>query len=940
MKKIAGVLMLVFTFSIILSNISFAQEITVDIAGKKSAYTGNVYSLELNGVWVPTQTPCIVISGVAYVPLREVFQDYLGMTVGYDNNNGIAYVQQGSKKMEFSFSNQAIYQNGAKVNTHLPVASVNGNIMVPLSLTAGYFGYTVSAKDTGKILTIQWSKKEENTAIVKEAKPSGNVRKISYYTENGKEVIFAETTADKVSRHFVLAPIEGNPYYRLCVQFGNAFIEKPGKLDVYAGSVQQVRYAQVDNSSNTANIVIEINHDPKYSVDVVSNGIKITILSAKSDSAPINTPEPTKAAEPTKAPTPAPTEPPKPSPTTAPSPTPKPSEAPKPSPTPMPTPVPATPSPVSGAEEVGSGAVRYTLDGDELIIWIDGVNLEKEIRENPAQYRVEYRNIEKILQIKMPINNKFKTEALPGALKLHGIITSNNKFDQETTIRISGKEDFSWVLASNGNDGTKIIIGDSNGTVNNPIPSTMPASPTPTPVPSKPATPQATPSPMPTPTPASTPAPTPVPSSDSPISRGGERSGTVTYVAGARQVIIDAAALNDYNVFRLTNPARIVVDIYDNVIESKEDKVPDSWLYTKIRSGQFNKSTARIVLEIPEDIDYETTRNGNRLTLDLSKSGIRNLAVTGDVGTFSIRLAGDGIKDKFEKNMKDIITDNDIISKTFTFLFPNRIIDLGNGKLEIGDTVIKSVHTLTSGNSTFLAITSQAENVEYVIRYTNNGNEVLIEPKTGANTGIGTGEGTGTKPGTGTGSNTDPGNTPDPVPGGKLVVLDAGHGGSDPGATYGKDEKWYNLDITLRLEKLLKDRGVNVKLTRTTDVFVGLDERAEMANEWGADVFISIHHNALMKAMHGTMTFFYTGSYKGKEYATIIHNDMLKNLGSNDLGVRSANFVVLKKTKMPAVLVEIGCLTNDDELAKLNTEEYRQKAAESLCESIIKIISQ
>ena len=52
MKKIAGVLMLVFTFSIILSNISFAQEITVDIAGKKSAYTGNVYSLELNGVWV------------------------------------------------------------------------------------------------------------------------------------------------------------------------------------------------------------------------------------------------------------------------------------------------------------------------------------------------------------------------------------------------------------------------------------------------------------------------------------------------------------------------------------------------------------------------------------------------------------------------------------------------------------------------------------------------------------------------------------------------------------------------------------------------------------------------------------------------------------------------------------------------------------------------
>ena len=86
------------------------------------------------------------------------------------------------------------------------------------------------------------------------------------------------------------------------------------------------------------------------------------------------------------------------------------------------------------------------------------------------------------------------------------------------------------------------------------------------------------------------------------------------------------------------------------------------------------------------------------------------------------------------------------------------------------------------------------------------------------------------------------------------------------------------------------------------------------------------------------MTFFYTGSYKGKEYATIIQNDLLKNLGSKDLGVKSNTFVVIKKTKMPAVLVEIGCLSNADERAKLDTEEYRQKAAESLAESIMKIM--
>lgn len=75
---------LILTVCIWLTGLSFSLDIIVDIAGQKSTYKGNIYNLELNGIWVPTETPCIVVSGVAYVPLREVFQDYLGMTVGYD----------------------------------------------------------------------------------------------------------------------------------------------------------------------------------------------------------------------------------------------------------------------------------------------------------------------------------------------------------------------------------------------------------------------------------------------------------------------------------------------------------------------------------------------------------------------------------------------------------------------------------------------------------------------------------------------------------------------------------------------------------------------------------------------------------------------------------------------------------------------------------------
>lgn len=929
MKRHLSALVFIFIFSLLFSTVSSGQGITVDIAGKKINYTSNVYNLELNGIWIPTQTPCVVISGFAYVPLREVFGNYLGMTVGYDENNGTAYVQSGSKRMDFNFSNQAIYKNGVKVDTDLPVASINGNTMVPLTLTASYFGLTAMAKDENKVLTIQWNGKDENTAIVKESNVSGTVEKISYCTENGNEIILIETGANIISNHYVLVPMDGNAHYRLCVQFGNADINVPGKLDVYSGSIQQIRYAQVDGKANISNVVIEINHNPKYTVDVVYDGIKITIISDKTIKEPTNNPTPTKAPEPTPVPTQAPA----PKPTEAPKPTltpaPKPTEAAKPTPAPI-----VTPSP---SKQVGSGALYYTMEGEQCIVWLNGINLQKEIQENSNQYRVEYRDVEKILHISMPLNKSFKNEVLPGNNLLHGIISTTNNLHNEINIRISGKDDFKWAIASSGGDQTKIVLSNPEDFAVIPT-----ITPTPTPVsptPNVPANPTPTPTPAVTPSqPTVTPIPTPSPSTGGLANRGdGDRSGTISYVAGSDRIIIEALELQEYKVYRLSNPARIVIDLSQNVIDSKEVTVASSRLYSKIRTGQFDKTTARIVLEVPDNINYEAIEKNNRLTVILSYSGVKNLTFIGDIREGAIRLTGDGLRDKIKDNITNIIAEEDKSLNAFTFVFPNGIIDLGNGKLEVGDSIMKSIQTVTSGNTAFLLIDRENHETKYKFRFNDSNDEVFIEWEKGENSG-----GTSSKepsPNTDTGSSTEQKDNVQPTPSGKLVVIDAGHGGSDPGAVYGKDEKWYNLDITLRLEKLLKEKGVNVKLTRTTDTFVGLDERAKMANDWNADVFISIHNNALYKAMHGTMTFFYTGSYTGKEYATIIHNDLLKNLGTNDLGVKSANFVVIKKTKMPAVLVEIGCLTNDDELAKLNTEAYRQKAAESLCESILKIVS-
>ena len=138
----------------------------------------------------------------------------------------------------------------------------------------------------------------------------------------------------------------------------------------------------------------------------------------------------------------------------------------------------------------------------------------------------------------------------------------------------------------------------------------------------------------------------------------------------------------------------------------------------------------------------------------------------------------------------------------------------------------------------------------------------------------------------------------------KLVVLDPGHGGSDPGGTVGTYyEKDYNLDIAMKCMEILKSKGVNVESTRTTDVFVSLDDRAEYANKRNAALFVSIHNNIMPDGYKGSMALYYPTSYNGKAYANIILNNLVKDLGTGNIGLKAnGNLVVVRKTKMPAVL--------------------------------------
>ena len=166
------------------------------------------------------------------------------------------------------------------------------------------------------------------------------------------------------------------------------------------------------------------------------------------------------------------------------------------------------------------------------------------------------------------------------------------------------------------------------------------------------------------------------------------------------------------------------------------------------------------------------------------------------------------------------------------------------------------------------------------------------------------------------------------------IVIDAGHGGSDPGAVYeGRREKDDNLSLAIAVGELLSRQGVSVIYTRTTDVYQTPFEKAQMANQADADFFISFHRNSSEEPNQytGVETLVYDNSGIKQTMAENI-NGALSELGFRNLGVKARpGLVVLRRTKMPALLIETGFL-NSDEDNKLYDEKkkaYHNKVKEN-----------
>ena len=167
------------------------------------------------------------------------------------------------------------------------------------------------------------------------------------------------------------------------------------------------------------------------------------------------------------------------------------------------------------------------------------------------------------------------------------------------------------------------------------------------------------------------------------------------------------------------------------------------------------------------------------------------------------------------------------------------------------------------------------------------------------------------------------------------VVIDAGHGGHDRGGIPGQRiaEKDMTLDVALRLRNVLSANGYHVVMTRSTDVFVPLGGRVAIANSYRNAVFVCIHFNATGRSgASGIETYFY--SRDSLPLASAIHYYVTGGAPSANRGVRRRGYYVLRKTAIPAVLVECGFLTNPTEAAYAQSAGYRQKLADEIAAGI------
>lgn len=406
------------------------------------------------------------------------------------------------------------------------------------------------------------------------------------------------------------------------------------------------------------------------------------------------------------------------------------------------------------------------------------------------------------------------------------------------------------------------------------------------------------------------------------ISFGGNNIGPITMgiVEGKQVIVVEGAANAKMNFMTLKNPERFVIDLMDSTLVGGTyfSFDYDIGFIKRVRVAQFlpddnyepNDQIVRIVLDIKDGITNPNVKIDtyeDKLIIYPEKSLWENISYTteNDAKLFTITNSKDT-----EYNVE---LDDTSIKLVVTI--PSESTDLNEGTIVIRDGFIDRVDVEKDDDETKLTIKFLRQ-VEYAVLSDEVDDEIVLSFRRKVDTNT---------------SNV-------------IIVVDPGHGGDKPGAisVNKRYEKDLNLSISLKLRDKLMALGYDVIMTRETDVDVDLYERANIANRINADLFISIHGNSHVNSSIAGLQVLYCPATQSsvKEvdqypFAKAMMDALLAGTGAADKGiVQRPNLVVLRETKMPAVLIETGFLSNPDEEKLLFTDEYQNKIVDSIIKGI------
>ena len=384
------------------------------------------------------------------------------------------------------------------------------------------------------------------------------------------------------------------------------------------------------------------------------------------------------------------------------------------------------------------------------------------------------------------------------------------------------------------------------------------------------------------------------------------------------EVAILLSNYSKYTIMRMTGPDRLVIDIPNTKYSSKLQQILSNGTRIKsIRYSKYSSKISRIVLDLNGQSKYTVKESKGKLLLILEGPAYKNMLYHNNGDRVYITLQGAKLTSGDEFLTKLYTEKLENLGKKYVVTFPTVQADLGEGKLEINDDYLKFIEIKNNISAKTTSITFQGvKKLSYMVFTRTNPEDTaitLLKPAAKAE---------------------------------KLVVIDPGHGGRMPGAIYkGLYEKDLNLDIAVRLNKLLEKKKIKTYMLREEDIDVANYERAYIANKLNASLYLSIHNNAMDDpGFSGTMTLYYPQKsldkgFNGKTFANIIQNKLLSNLGTvNRKVIERPNLVVLKATAMPAALAEVAFMTNINDRNNLEKEAFRQKAAEALCDSIVEAL--